>query len=368
MQHKIFWLGILMLLNFLSVQAQGSPIEGMARLRVAHYVLDAPALTVTVDDNILTEGTLEFRGTAAHVDVTAGEATIRFQHGNEVLAAGIVVLETNQDYTAALIGQVADSSVQVVLIPETELVAKVRDLANPASYAVLLHGISNGPTVDFTLDGNMLRSGLRFGEYDVFSISAAPHDILVTFTDDPQSILFQNTGETPPGNDLLLLTVMVGNHPDQLDVTGAVSRLPDRSVLTFLQSAQDAEGNGFNTLLEAIETAGLSELLATEGAFTLFAPTDAAFAALPAETRELLFAYPEALRAVLMGHIVDDVFIMQEVTEPLILTSRQGTPIHLASVDTTLQVNEQATILFGSFPVVTNGNVIGIDQVLIPSR
>jgi uncharacterized surface protein with fasciclin (FAS1) repeats len=347
-----------------------SPLEAtsapVARLRVANYVIDAPSLSATVGTETITADPLPFGKASPHNDVAAGTIDVAFRDGEKVIATAKVVVEAQYDYTAALIGQIADGSVRVVIIPESGIVAAVRDAKVPASYAILLHGISNGPAVDFSLDGKILREGLKFGEYDVFSISKEPHDILVTFSGDSTAVLFQNEGETPPANDLLLLTVMAGRYPDTLDVTGAVSRLPDRSVIDFLRTATDSAGSGFTTLLEALEVTGLAETLQVEGAFTLFAPTDAAFAALPEETRALLFAYPDALRAVLLGHIVDEVFVLRDLADQKIVRSRQGTEIRIQADGEAFQINEQVALLFGGFPVVTNGNVIGIDRLLVP--
>jgi uncharacterized surface protein with fasciclin (FAS1) repeats len=364
--HYIFETIIVLLFIAMIAHAQEQPLAEVARLRVAHYAVDAPALTVEADGTEITEDPLVFTSTAAHVEVGSGTINLVFMEDDTEIASAEIEVEAFQDYTAALIGQMADESVQVVLIPETQLVAEIRDLETPASYAILLHGISDGPTVDFTMDGETLRSGLTFGEFDVFSVTPGPHDILVTFTEDPDNILFQNSGETPPATDLLLLTVMAGSYPDTLDVTGAVSRLPDRSVIDFLQNPDPAGDNSFETLLEAIEIAGLTETLSTEGAFTLFAPTDAAFAAVPDTVREQLFADPDALRVLLENHIVDDVFVLRDLAAPLTLTSRQDTTITLTPVDGDIHVNEQAALLFGGFPVVTNGNVIGISEVLLP--
>ncbi|KAK2703669.1 hypothetical protein QYM36_017965 [Artemia franciscana] len=65
--------------------------------------------------------------------------------------------------------------------------------------------------------------------------------------------------------------------------------------------AADAEGR-FTTLLTAVEVAGLGETLAG-GPFTLFAPTNAAFDALPEGVLDGLLADPEALGQVLLGHV-----------------------------------------------------------------
>lgn len=366
LKRGLFLLSFVFAFSAVAISAQESG-TATARIRVANYVIDAPELTVTLDGEVITEALLAFQAAAPHVEVEPGMHDIAFGNGSDtILASAHIEPEAASDYTVALIGQVADESVQIVIIPETELVASLRDLENPASYAILLHGISNAPSVDFNLDGETLREGLTFGQFDVFSITQAPHDILVTFSDDPDQVLFENSGETPPANDLLLLTVMVGSYPDALDVTGAVSRLPDRSVIDFLRDTSDGEGSQFDTLLAALESTGLGVALAEEGVFTLFAPTDAAFDALPAATRDSLFADADALREVLLGHVVDEVFVLRDVTEDVTVTSRQGTDITLRPSGEVIFVNDSAAMLFGGFPVVTNGNVIGIDQVLLP--
>lgn len=63
---------------------------------------------------------------------------------------------------------------------------------------------------------------------------------------------------------------------------------------------------GFSTLTTALETTGLDATLQGAGPFTLFAPTDAAFAALPAGRREALLGNPRALKTFLDGLIVPE--------------------------------------------------------------
>ena len=64
------------------------------------------------------------------------------------------------------------------------------------------------------------------------------------------------------------------------------------------------EAGTFTTLAAALEAAGLVETLKGEGPFTVFAPTDEAFAALPEGTVEGLLADTEALTAILTYHVV----------------------------------------------------------------
>jgi uncharacterized surface protein with fasciclin (FAS1) repeats len=60
----------------------------------------------------------------------------------------------------------------------------------------------------------------------------------------------------------------------------------------------------FKTLVKAVQAAGLVDTLKGPGPFTVFAPTDEAFAKLPAGTIESLLANPEQLKQVLTYHVV----------------------------------------------------------------
>ena len=64
------------------------------------------------------------------------------------------------------------------------------------------------------------------------------------------------------------------------------------------------EAGNFKTLVTAVKAAGLAETLQGPGPFTVFAPTDAAFAKLPAGTIEALLADKEKLASILAYHVV----------------------------------------------------------------
>jgi uncharacterized surface protein with fasciclin (FAS1) repeats len=76
-------------------------------------------------------------------------------------------------------------------------------------------------------------------------------------------------------------------------------------VVTLPSIAEIAVEDGrFTTLVAALDAAGLVETLSSDGAFTVFAPTDDAFAALPAGTVEGLLENIPALTDVLLYHVV----------------------------------------------------------------
>lgn len=123
------------------------------------------------------------------------------------------------------------------------------------------------------------------------------------------------------------------------------------------------EAGSFTTLLTAIDAAGLTATLKGEGPFTVFAPTDAAFAALPAGTLEGLLADTEKLTAVLTYHVVAGKAVAADVVGMTSVTTLQGG---------SLPISTENGVKIGSANVVTtdvmtsNGVIHVIDAVLVP--
>jgi uncharacterized surface protein with fasciclin (FAS1) repeats len=125
-----------------------------------------------------------------------------------------------------------------------------------------------------------------------------------------------------------------------------------------------AAGN-FTTLATALQAAGLVDTLKSEGPFTVFAPTDAAFAMLPAGTVEQLLADPDQLRAILTYHVVPGAVSAADVVNLTSATTVQGQPIQIAVMDGSVHVN-QASVQAADV-MARNGIIHVIDAVLLPS-
>ena len=127
-----------------------------------------------------------------------------------------------------------------------------------------------------------------------------------------------------------------------------------------------AVANGsFNTLAAALTAAGLVETLKGEGPFTVFAPTDAAFAALPAGTVEDLLK-PEnkdKLVSILTYHVVPGKVMSTDLTEGMTAATVQG-----ANVTITLEGGPKVNGAVISAPDVaaSNGVIHVIDSVILP--
>ncbi len=92
----------------------------------------------------------------------------------------------------------------------------------------------------------------------------------------------------------------------------------------------------FSTLVAAVKAAGLADTLSGTGPFTVFAPTDAAFAKLPKGTVDALLKDPEKLKAILLYHVVTKNLSAKDVLGssgtdtaaglPVVFTVKNGQP------------------------------------------
>jgi uncharacterized surface protein with fasciclin (FAS1) repeats len=125
------------------------------------------------------------------------------------------------------------------------------------------------------------------------------------------------------------------------------------------------EAGSFNTLVAAVKAAGLVEALKGDGPFTVFAPSDEAFAKLPAGTVESLLepANIDKLTAILTYHVVPGKILAADV-KPGNVATLQGSSFSVSSNQGALMVN-QAKIV-ATDVTATNGVIHVIDEVIIP--
>ena len=126
-----------------------------------------------------------------------------------------------------------------------------------------------------------------------------------------------------------------------------------------------ASGNpDFSTLVAALSAAGLVETLQGEGPFTVFAPTDAAFAALPEGLLEKLLL-PEniaALTAILTYHVVPGMVMSTDVTAGDVATVEGST----IAITTDMGVMVNGANVVAVDVAASNGVIHVIDAVIVP--
>jgi uncharacterized surface protein with fasciclin (FAS1) repeats len=124
------------------------------------------------------------------------------------------------------------------------------------------------------------------------------------------------------------------------------------------------EAGSFTTLVAAVEAAGLVETLSGEGPFTVFAPTDEAFAALPEGTVEGLLEDPEALAAVLTYHVVPGAVMSGDLSDGMMATTVNGADITVGIDMGMVKIND-ATVTTAEIER-SKGDIHYIDSVILP--
>ena len=121
----------------------------------------------------------------------------------------------------------------------------------------------------------------------------------------------------------------------------------------------------FSTFAAGIKSAGLTDALSAKGPFTVFAPTNEAFAKLPPGAWDGLLKDPEKLKAVLNYHVVSGHVIARDVKSGEVMTL-QGSTLTAAKAFGDLSVN--GARVTRRDVVATNGIIHGIDAIILPKN
>ena len=131
---------------------------------------------------------------------------------------------------------------------------------------------------------------------------------------------------------------------------------------------ETAVSNGsFKTLVAAVTAAGLGETLSSKGPFTVFAPIDAAFAALPTGTVETLVKpeSKEKLTGILTYHVFAGKVLSSDLTDGMVAKTVNGEEITIRLKDGKVFVNDSEVVI--ADVETSNGIVNAIDKVLMPA-
>ena len=124
------------------------------------------------------------------------------------------------------------------------------------------------------------------------------------------------------------------------------------------------EAGSFKTLVTAVQVAGLVDTLSGAGLFTVFAPTDEAFAKIPKETLDAVLADKEKLTAILTYHVVAGKVMASDVMG---LTSAKTVQGGEVKIDTSNGVMINNAKVVKADIECTNGVIHVIDSVLMPN-
>ncbi len=220
---------------------------------------------------------------------------------------------------------------------------------------------------------NLLKPENKAQLADILKYHVVPQKVMAADLEDGQ------TAATVLGEDLAVALF------DGVQINGATVVTPDveaaNGVVHIIDqvllppSMQEPEGqnivelavatDNLSTLVQAVQAADLVGTLSGEGPFTVFAPTNDAFAALPEGTLENLLK-PEnkdQLTAILTYHVVPGKVMSTDLSDGQKAATAQGEEI---TVDLTDGVKINGATVIGADVEATNGVVHVIDQVILP--
>lgn len=136
-----------------------------------------------------------------------------------------------------------------------------------------------------------------------------------------------------------------------------------RRTTNIVETARSA--GEFTTLVTAIDRAGLSQILAEEGPYTVFAPSDRAFACLPDGVVDSMLAAPDTLADVISYHVVPGRLTAADIAHRFSAETFQGEDLTISG-ESEVRV-DGAHLLRGDIEA-SNGVIHVIDRVLLPAR
>lgn len=125
-----------------------------------------------------------------------------------------------------------------------------------------------------------------------------------------------------------------------------------------------ASAGSFDTLVSAVTAAGLVDTLKGKGPYTVFAPTDEAFAALPAGTLDGLLKNKEKLKKILLYHVVPGAVKAADVVKLTSAKTAEGSDVSIKVADGKVKIND-ANVTKTDVSA-TNGVIHVIDKVILP--
>ena len=122
----------------------------------------------------------------------------------------------------------------------------------------------------------------------------------------------------------------------------------------------------FKTLTSLLQQTGLDKTLAESGPYTVFAPTDEAFAKVPQKTLDTLASNPDQLKAVLLYHVADGEVKAADVATMSSVATLNGASLPIKANDAVVRVGGAKVIQ--ADVMASNGVIHVIDGVLIPPQ
>ena len=243
-----------------------------------------------------------------------------------------------------------------------------------AGAADMVNGITSpaaGATVKGTATVTGYASDPNFQKWqlDVLPGGAAESAIFLAFGEEAGEFSVDvDTTNFPDGEHALRLRVVRNDsnydeYVTKFTIANSGAAAPAPAAGKDIVSTAVAAGS-FKTLAAALTATGLDKTLMGAGPFTVFAPTDEAFAKLPAGTVEGLLKDTKALSNILLYHVVAGKVMSSDLSNGMTANTVQGSPVTFTVADGKVKVNDANVVT--ADVAAANGVIHVIDSVLLP--
>lgn len=372
----------------LSVSAQ----EDLAtELRFGHFAADAPNVDVFMNGELLFEDRAPSR-LSSFEEIDPGIIDIVIAETGRGINRPLVKLnnldvQDGHGYSITLVGQANDNSLRGLVIDETEAMGDC-DLSRNV-FRITVNNIQGAPPISVYEGGQFIERNIEYGDYAAVCVEPFFADTARAVAgedlDDP---LFVFDSEEDGNGDfwepyMVYLWGLMGEYPGTADEDyyfgggNWYTLAPDP--ITFIEAysgwglTYDSEVFlEFDRVAQAFRDTGLDEVIAEEGPFTIFFPTDQALEALPAKTLNRLLNNPDAMREALMYHMVQGTYYDSDLFEAGSLVTLQGTELEFVfenEDDNFFYVNGVARVEDFEYPILDGSTVYFINDLnfLLPN-
>ncbi len=358
-----------------------APLTGAAYVRVAHLSSDMPDVDIYID------GALRGQASLSAGQVSDWAALPPSTYAFSFVPQGALVDEaffgpvplTIPDgtwTTVAVLGSAAAETIQIALLDQNI----DEPLAPGNARLTFFNAVEGyGPASISLADDLVLFEDVGWGEYAALDVPVGVYDVTLsnlTAPDPrpaglPETLLEEGgyyflTAAGQASAPTLAINAVTGT---DVKAISAGSVTPSVTADGLAAPADDiidtlAADGRFTELLAAIDAAALAPTLREAGPYTLFAPTDDAFAALPPGMAHTLLANPTALANVLLYHVVVGDVSFTETMAGAPLTAL-GTPLPIDASGPEPIINGEARLVDADI-LASNGRIHVIGSVLLP--
>ena len=223
-----------------------------------------------------------------------------------------VAVEAGHRYTLAMLGQRGDPNTRPMLIDETAAYQSIGKSPVDSAH-ISINNVKGLEGLDIVFNGTPAEHNIPYGEFQTALWPVGTlQSMLITVGGAPDQVIDGGPGGyNAPGSDSL--DCFTGTYPGKMGQTldthssTATSTLGTLAFLASFSGKDIDTGSdllSFDTFLQVVKTAGMTDTFASGTPYLLFVPTDEAFAALPSATRDAILSDPKAAADMLRAHIV----------------------------------------------------------------